>query len=77
MTPEQGFQRQNEIYRQMTPQQRLQVSFELDTLARTLVRAGVRHQHPDWNENQVEQEVLRRFRLAAGIQVVPQQHLTP
>jgi hypothetical protein len=64
MTPGEGLQKQIEIYRRMTGQQRLQIGFELYELARGLVRAGVRHQHPDWDDGQVEQEVIRRFLLA-------------
>jgi hypothetical protein len=67
MTPAQGVQAQIEAYRRMTGQQRLQVAFDLYAVARQLARAGVRHQHPDWDETRVEQEVVRRFRLAAGI----------
>jgi hypothetical protein len=67
MTPEEGLQKQIEIYRRMTPQQRLQISFELYELTRTLVRQGVKSQHSDWTEQQVKEEVLRRFRLGAGI----------
>jgi hypothetical protein len=67
MTPDEGLQKQIELYRAMTPQQRLQISFELDELSRQLVRSGVRHQNPDWSDEQVEREVKRRFRLAAGI----------
>ena len=67
MTPEQGTRMQIEAYRRMTPLERLQVSLRLSELTRTLVRQGVRHQHPDWNAEQVEEEVLRRFRLGAGI----------
>jgi hypothetical protein len=67
MTPDEGLRKQIELYRAMTPQRRLQISFELDDLARQLARAGARHQHPDWNEEQVEREVAWRFRLAAGI----------
>ena len=67
MTPEEGLRMQIEAYRRMTPQQRLQISFRLYRLTRTLVRQGVKHQHPDWGEAQVEREVLRRFRLGAGI----------
>jgi hypothetical protein len=67
MTPEEGMWKQIELYRRMTPQQRLQISFRLYHLTRTLVRQGVKHQHPDWDDQQVEQEVLRRFRLGAGI----------
>lgn len=67
MTPDEGLQKQIEIYRCLTDQQRLQIGFELYELARTLVRAGVRHEHPEWEEQQVAQEVTRRFCLAAGI----------
>jgi hypothetical protein len=67
MRPDEGLQKQIELYRAMTPQRRLQISFELDELARQLARAGVRHQHPHWGTEQIEREVARRFRLAAGI----------
>lgn len=67
MTPKAGIQMQVEIYRRMQPHERLQIGFELYELARTLSRAGVRYDHPDWNDHQVEQEVRRRLRLAAGI----------
>ena len=67
MTPLDGLQKQIEIYRRMTGQQRLQVGFELCELARSLVSAGVRHDFPGWNETEVRTEVNRRFRLAAGI----------
>ena len=67
MTPQEGMRKQIEIYRNMTPQQRLQIGFDLYALARILVRQGVKYQHPDWNEQQVQAEVMRRFRLGAGI----------
>lgn len=67
MTPEEGTWMQIEGYRRMTPQQRLQVSFDLYGLTQTLVRQGVVYQHPDWDEEQIHAEVSRRFRLAAGI----------
>jgi hypothetical protein len=67
MTPTEGLQKQIEVYRRMTPQQRLQIGFGLYELARTLARQGVRHLHPDWDERQVQEEVNCRFRLAAGI----------
>jgi hypothetical protein len=67
MTPEEGTWKQIEVYRAMTPQQRLQVVFRLHALTRALVTQGVKHQHPDWDDGQVAQEVLRRARLAAGI----------
>jgi hypothetical protein len=67
MSPDEGLQMQIEAYRRMTPQERLQVCFRLSALARTLSRQGVRYQHPDWTDAQVEQEVVRRIRLGAGI----------
>jgi hypothetical protein len=67
MAPHDGLRMQIELYRAMTPQRRLQISFELDDLARQLVRSGTRHLHPDWDDEQVERQVKRRFRLAAGI----------
>ena len=74
MTPEEGMRKQIECYRHMTPQQRLQISFRLYELSRTLVRQSAKHQHPDWSAQQVEEEVLRRFRLGAGI---PERHHLP
>ncbi len=65
MTPEEGLQKQLEIYRRMTGTQRVQIGCELYDLAREVVRSGVRHQHPEWNDDQVRQEVIRRFRFAA------------
>jgi hypothetical protein len=67
MTPEDGLRMQIEGYRRMTPQERLQISFRLYALTRTLVRQGVKYQHPNWDEGEVEREVRRRFRLGAGI----------
>jgi hypothetical protein len=67
MTPQEGMLKQIEAYRDMTPQRRLQISFELYELMKTIVRQGVKCQHPEWNAVQVDEEVLRRFRLGAGI----------
>jgi hypothetical protein len=72
MTPEEGMWKQIEIYRRMTPQQRLQIGFELYALAHEMVHCSVRHQHPDWDDQQVNQEVRRRFLLAAGIHFFPE-----
>jgi Rv0078B-related antitoxin len=67
MTPEEGLRMQIEGYRRMTPQQRLAIGFELYQLSRTIVRQGVKTQHPDWDDSRVAAEVARRFRLGAGI----------
>lgn len=67
MYPEDGLRMQIEAYRGMTPQERLAISFRLHELTKTLVRQGIKHQHPDWDAEQVEKEVVRRFALGAGI----------
>jgi hypothetical protein len=64
MTPQEGLRRQIEIYRGMTGTERLEICFRLRDLTRALVQQGVRHQHPEWSDSQVDREVLRRFTLA-------------
>lgn len=49
------------IYRQMTPTERLQIGFGMWRAARKLVAAGVRHQHPDWSEEEMSREIARRL----------------
>jgi hypothetical protein len=53
--------KQIEIYRQMTPGRRLEIAEQMFWSARRLKVAGVRHQHPDWPEEQVISEVNRIF----------------
>ena len=49
------------IYRQKTPTERLQIGFGMWRAARKLVAAGVRHQHPDWSDDNVTREIARRM----------------
>lgn len=59
MTPE-----QREIYRKMTPEQKLIEAERLYFAARALKAAWLRTLHPDWSEAQVQNEVRRIFLLA-------------
>jgi Rv0078B-related antitoxin len=43
----------------MTGEQRILAALEMSVFARELARAGIRHDHPDWTEAQVERERLR------------------
>jgi len=52
---------QIKIYRQMTGARRLQLAEQMFWSARELKAAGVRHQHPDWADEQVIAEVNRIF----------------
>ena len=50
---------QLEIYRKMSGAQRLLLAFEISELTRALARAGVRADHPEWDDKQVDRELLR------------------
>ena len=48
-----GRARQIEIYRRMSPAQRLMTAMQFCMTARKIKAAALRAQHPDWNEEQV------------------------
>jgi hypothetical protein len=52
---------QIEIYRRMPGARRLKLAEQMFWFARNLKASGVRHQHPDWTEEQVRTEVNRIF----------------
>lgn len=54
------------LLRAMTGQQRLALAEEMFWAARELKAAGVRCQHPDWPEEQINAEVNRIFLNARG-----------
>lgn len=47
------------IFRGMTIEQRLETALEISLLSRALMKAGVRNQHPDWSDSEIEREVHR------------------
>ena len=49
------------IYRRKTPTERLQIGFDMWRAARKLVAAGVRQQHPDWSDDEINREIARRM----------------
>lgn len=58
---EQARAEQLAIYRRMSPERRLALAQELWWTARELKAAWLRHQHPDWPQTRVWQEVARIF----------------
>lgn len=50
---------QFQVLRRLGPSGRLAMTFELCDNLRSLVAAGVRHRHPDWDGRAVEREVIR------------------
>ena len=52
---------QAEIYRRMTPGERLQQAVRLNRQMRSLMEAGIRATHPEWSPRQRQQEIARRI----------------
>ena len=55
---------QNQILAKMSPGEKLEVAMQLYYSARELKAAGVRADHPDWDEKQVQQAVREAFLYA-------------
>jgi len=55
---------QKRIYQSMTPEQKLRIATNLYHYARALKAAGLREQHPDWSEKQVQEKVGEIFLYA-------------
>ena len=64
MTPEAALDLQIDRYRQMTGEQRLAIALQLHELACNVAREGIRRQHPDAGEPEVERLLRRRLELA-------------
>jgi hypothetical protein len=63
MTPEAALEKQIEMYRQMTGEQRLSIALGLHELSCDVAREGIRHQHPDADAAEVERLLRRRIEL--------------
>ena len=51
-----------EVYRNKTTDQRLQIAFDMWDFAREMIQTNVRREHPEWTEEQVQQETAFRMR---------------
>jgi hypothetical protein len=43
----------------MSGEQRILLEFEMSLFARELAQEGIRRDHPEWSETQVERELIR------------------
>ena len=50
-----------EVLRQKTPAQRLQIGFRLWDSAKRMLTAHLSAEHPDWTQEDVNAEVVRRL----------------
>ncbi len=53
---------QKHILKLMTPSQKLKAAMDLYYSARSLKAAGLRHQHPEWPEETVQEKVREIFK---------------
>jgi hypothetical protein len=60
-TSPEAFAAQLEAYRRMSGAERVKVAFEMSLLVRDLALAGLRREHPDWAEQDLRLELLRRW----------------
>jgi len=64
MTGEAASKKQIERYRRMTGEQRLSVALELHDISCAIAREGIRHQHPEADDAEVERLLRHRLELA-------------
>ena len=64
MSPEVALEKQIERYRQMTCGERVQVALNLHEMACEMSRVGIRRQHPEADEDKVNQLLRDRLLLA-------------
>jgi len=55
---------QKEIFRSMTPEQKLRLALRLYYSARQLKLAALRAHHPDWSEEEIQQKLRDIFLYA-------------
>jgi hypothetical protein len=67
MTPAAALEKQIEMYRQMTGEQRLAIALGLHELSCDVAREGIRHQHPRADFAEVERLLRRRIELARAV----------
>lgn len=59
-----ALEKQIELYRQMTGEQRLKIALDLHALSCNVAREGIRRQNPKADEAEVERLLRQRIRLA-------------
>jgi hypothetical protein len=50
---------QSEFHRRLNPGERLLMAMEMSEFARSLTRAGLRDRHPEYDEAQLDAEMLK------------------
>jgi len=63
MNPEAALEKQIELYRSMTGEQRLAIALDLHEFSCNVAREGIRRQHPNADAAEVERLLRRRLEL--------------
>ena len=63
MNPEAALEKQIELYRSMTGEQRLAIALDLHEFSCNVAREGIRRQHPNADTAEVERLLRRRLEL--------------
>jgi hypothetical protein len=66
MTPQAALDFQIERYREMSGEERLAIALDLHELSCDIAREGIRAQHPNADEQEVERLLRYRLELARG-----------
>ena len=56
-----------ERIRRMSGEERVRLGFGLQAMAERIAATGVRHAHPDWNDDQIQTEVQRRIERSRAL----------
>jgi hypothetical protein len=64
MSPDEALERQIELYRRMTGEERLKIALDLHTFACNVTRAGIRSQRPGATDEEVDRDLRPRIELA-------------
>jgi hypothetical protein len=59
-TPPEIIQMQQDMWEKMSPEKRLQLTFEHIETCRQIFYSGLRNRHPDWSEEEI---ILEAFRI--------------
>jgi hypothetical protein len=54
-----------EILRRMSPTEKIQASSDMFEHAKTMIAASLRAFHPQWSEDEIRRETMKRFTRAA------------
>ena len=63
MTPDDALNKQIELYRGMTGEQRLKIALDLHTFICNVSRAGIRRRYPSATDDEVEQHLRQRIEM--------------